>query len=565
MRHARVLVALIALGLAGVAAAGPAAIRRFADRPVAWSEHDDENVPAPPKKNHLQGLELTVTLRDSLQNEADRILSVEGRVPAGDVNAVDEVPCSTWFCPRNHLHPMSVDEVAAGPNSAAPVLPLRVTKTKDEGAAVGFEVTDAAGHKFLIKFDPSDRLGLVTAAEAVGNRLFHAAGYNVPGAYVVDLSPEDFTIDPNATYVLFRVQHRKLDAARLSERLSLAARAPDGRLRAVAVPWIEGDVLGSQDMLGTREGDPNDRIQHQNRRSMRASWVLYAWLGVLDPGPINTIDTYVASGDRHFVQHYLIDFSCAFGSATNYAQGPQQDGEYLIEVGRTLRALFSLGFYQREFQSKAERDEYRTLDAEYPAIGYFPADFDPDNYRTNRKVPPHMRMTADDAYWGAKVVTSFSNAQIQGAVGTSQLDARTAAYVQHALESRRDIIGRRYLRALAAVENPAVSTDARHLCFDDLAIARGFARPDEVRYLVDVQNGVGAKVSSYEQPPTGARTCVPFDDAPVADGYRVISVRERLAGGAGHADTAVGKASRVHVMWRPAQRRYAVVGLERDQ
>jgi hypothetical protein len=399
----------------------------------------------------------------------------------------------------------------------------------------------------------------------VGNRLFYAAGYNVPGAYVVDLSPEDFTIDPQATYVLFRVQHRKLDGARLRERLSLAARAPDGRLRAVAVPWIGGDILGSQDMLGTREGDPNDRIPHENRRSMRASWVLYAWLGVLDPGPINTIDTYVASGERHFVRHYLIDFSCAFGSATNYAQGPQQDGEYLIEVGRTLRALFSLGFYQRDFQAKDEREEYRTLDAEYPAVGYFPADFDPDNYRTNRKVPPHMRMTADDAYWGAKVVTSFSNEQIQGAVGTSRLDTRTAAYVARALESRRDIIGRRYLRALAAVENPAVSTDARHLCFDDLAIARGFARPDEVRYLVDVQNGVGVTLSSYEQPPTGARTCIPFDDAPVADGYRVISVRERLEGGAGHADTAVGKASRVHLMWRPAEGRYAVVGLERDQ
>ena len=90
--------------LAASAMARPSPERRFADRPVAWEEHDDGDVPRAPEPNHLQMLQIALGFRDSVANEADRILAVEGNVPAQDVNAMDEVPCSTWFCARNHLH-----------------------------------------------------------------------------------------------------------------------------------------------------------------------------------------------------------------------------------------------------------------------------------------------------------------------------------------------------------------------------------------------------------------------------------------------------------------------------
>jgi hypothetical protein len=293
--------------------------------------------------------------------------------------------------------------------------------------------------------------------------------------------------------------------------------------------------------------------------------VLFAWLSILDPGPINTLDSYVEDGGRHFVRHYLFDFSCAFGSATSYVQGPQQDGEYLIEIGRTLRALFSLGLYQRDFQARDERQEWQKLNAEYPSIGYFPEDFDPESFRTNRKVPPHMRLTARDAYWGAKVVTAFSDAQLAAVVATGGLPAREAAYVNRALGTRRDVLGRRYLRAVAAVENPAVSPDGARVCFDDLAIDRGYVGALEARYLVDVGDGHGVRIAGYEQAPDGPRTCIPIGGEGRGTGYRVISIRERLAGGAGRPETTVGKAARVHLRWRDSERRFVVVGLERDE
>ena len=562
---ARAGLCLLAVTIVGSGAAlARPALRHFADRPVTWSEHDDENINTRPTTNHLDDLDLTLSIRDSVANEAERILSLEGGMPARDVNAADEVPCSTWYCPRNHLYPMTPEAVAAGPDAPPPVLPLRVTKGKNEGAAIGFQVMDARGHKFLLKFDPPGHLGLVTAAEAVGNRLFHAAGYNVPGAHVVEFGPEDLRIDPKATFELFRVEKRTFGPERVREKLASVARLPGGRLRAVAIPWIGGQIIGPSDMIGRRDGDPNDRIPHEHRRSLRASWVLDAWLSILDPGPINTLDSIVDPGGRHFVRHYLIDFSCAFGSVTDYTQGPQQDGEYTIEIGRTLLTLLSFGLYQRPFQSQEQRDTWGRLDRELPAIGYFPAEgFDPDTYRTNRKVPPHMRLTDADAYWGAKLVTAFSDAQLRAVIATTRLAPPDAAYLEHALTFRRDVIGRRYLRAVAAVENPTVADDGSRLCFDDLAIARGFVRPDEARYVVTVEDGNSATLAAFEQAAVGARACVPLGGA--SGGYRVVSVRERLAGGAGRPDELIGKAAHVHLVWRAAEHKFVVVGLERDQ
>jgi hypothetical protein len=237
-----------------------------------------------------------------------------------------------------------------------------------------------------------------------------------------------------------------------------------------------------------------------------------------------------------------------------------------VEIGRTLRALFSLGLYERPFQSKEQREEWQKLNAQYPSIGYFPAEsFDPDSYRANRRVPPHMRMTARDAYWGAKIVASFSDEQLHAVVATARLPEADSAYLEHALRVRRDIIGRRYLRPLAAVENPAVSTDGKELCFDDLAIERAYVGALEARYLVDVFDGYGASLGSFEQPANGPRACLPIGGAAPVSGYRVVGIRERLAEPEGRGAATIGKASRVHLRWREAEHRFVVVGLERDE
>jgi len=562
-RASTALVVLVAVGRASSSAADDA--RWFADRPVAWFEHDDASAvrsTLPP--SDLQDLDTTLIIRDGLAGEVDRTLSLEGRTPALDVNAADEVPCSTWFCARNHLHPMTPDEVAAGPPAAAPVLPFTIVKGKDEGAATGFQVLDANGRKFMLKVDPEGHLGLSTAAELVGYRIFHAAGYYVPGAFHTDLRREDLKLSPRATFKLYRVEKRPLTWARVEAQLAHVAHLPDGRLRAVAVPWMPGQLLGGFDLLGRRADDPNDRIPHENRRSLRANWILFAWLSVLDPSAINTMDSIIAENGRQFIRHYHFDFGCAFGSATSHPQDPHQGGEYPIEVGRSLLSLVSLGLYHRPFED--QRPEWQRHVSQYPALGFFPAeDFDPDRFRTNRKLPTHMRMTDRDAYWGTKIVTSFTDAQIDAIVTVADLPSPDGEYARHALKVRRDILGRRYLRTMAAVEEPTPTADGGSVCFQDLSIARGYVQPWEARYRVEVSDGLGHRLLGFEQKPDGARTCVPIAASPQGSGYRIVAVSTFLAGGAGSEQKGLTKTSRIHLRWRASEGRFVVVGLERDE
>jgi hypothetical protein len=286
-------------------------------------------------------------------------------------------------------------------------------------------------------------------------------------------------------------------------------------------------------------------------------------MSLYDAGPQNTVDAYVDDDGRHYVRHYFVDFDNAFGSAASSGQDLASDGEYAPEVGRTFASLLSFGLYRRPFQSR--RAEYDLMVRDYPAIGYFPADsFDPDAFRTNIKNPAFVRMTDRDAYWGAKVVTSFSGEQIAALVAAGGLFEPDASFAERALRVRRDIIGRRYLRPMAAVEAPAMSADGAAVCFTDLAIARGYATPAEARYAVSIGDGTNRVLARREQPAAGARTCLPVG-AGGGTGYRVIEVRTRLAGGPGFPAVAHGKAARIHLRWRPDEQRFVVVGLDREE
>ena len=282
---------------------------------MAWHEHDTADVASAPRPSGLSELDSALLVRDSLAGEVDRTLALEGASPARDVNAADDVPCSTWFCPRNHLRPLTPEVIAAGPLRSRRGCRCGWSRERMAGPPDGFQVVDADGRKFLLKLNPVGHAGLATAAEIVGTRVFHAAGYNVPSNFVVDLGPGDLLLDPKATFRLYKVQKRPLTLDEVLLRLAGAARTAEGRLHGVAVSWLPGQILGAFDMQGRRADDPNDRIRHEDRRSLRASLLLAAWLAIVDAASaINTLDSYVEEDGRHFVRHYIIDFGAGLGS-----------------------------------------------------------------------------------------------------------------------------------------------------------------------------------------------------------------------------------------------------------
>jgi hypothetical protein len=542
------------LWLAAACAAQAPAPRLFADRPVAWHEHDDQNLDRAPAPYPLEDENVGLFVRDFITRENDRHLALARPRPAADVNALDEVACSTWFCPRHHLAPLSPAALAAGPpDDGPPVLPLTITKGKPAGAQPGFVARDARGRRYLIKLDPLGYPGMATGAEIVGNRLFHAAGYNVAGGHVLDLAPAQLLLAPDATYELSHVVERRFTELHLAAMLDRVARDDRGHLRAAAVSWLPGKVLGAFDMQGRRRDDANDRIPHEDRRSLRATLLLFAWLNNQDAGTLNTLDSVIEQDGRRFVRHAFIDFGDSLGSFGSSPKAAFVGRERLLEVGRMLASAGSLGLYQRAWQADARATEG---DAASPTLGFAAPDprWRPEDFRTSRKVPAHERLRAADAYWGAKVITAFRDPDLRAVVGAASYDERTAAQVLALLRSRRDAIAAADLLAFAAVERPALAGDGRGLCFDDLAIARGYRQAATVRYRFDLGDGAGASFGAGELPAQGDRSCLPLAP-PAGAAYLVVTI-----GLAGEAALP----SRVHVGWREAEQRYVVLGLERD-
>jgi len=110
-----------------------------------------------------------------------------------------------------------------------------------------------------------------------------------------------------------------------------------------------------------------------------------------------------------------------------------------------------------------------------------------------------------------------------------------------------------------------MAPDGTGVCLEDLAIARGYAQPAEVRYAVEAGDGHGHRIASHEQQAAGPVACVPIGGTERGSGYRVVEIRARFVGAAGPEGVHIGKATRVHLRWRDALNRFVVAGLERDE
>mgnify|MGYP001115426704 CR=1 FL=1 len=83
---------------------------------------------------------------------------------------------------------------------------------------------------------------------------------------------------------------------------------------------------------------------------------------------------------------------------------------------------------------------------------------------------------------------------------------------------------------------------------------------------VQASDGLGHVIARSEQEAFGPASCVAIGDSePHATGYRVVEIRARLIGPAGHEGNHLTTAARVHLRWRDADERFALVGLERDE
>jgi hypothetical protein len=510
---------------------------RFADRAILWRDPDDKPIPVPAPRDPPYNW---MAVRDSAFLPLDRLTKLDYGRHAVNVNAVDEVPDSSWWTDRRRLpdraRPRGFNdgELVGGAfaDRPRPRLPLTVVKGKDKGGTLGFIVKDALGQKFAIKIDPPGYVGVGTSTEVVVSRLVWAAGWNVPAESLLELRAGDLTLSPDATTSDDFGRQVPLDGDRFRKLLARAPMSTSGTIRALASLWIEGIILGPYRYFGRRDDDGNDRVNHEERRDLRGYGVFCSWVNNIDTTETNTLDTYVGARGRGHVVHYQQDVGGAFGARPHGTMEYWMGYDTYLSVPRIMASILSFGIVTRAWEGEAVRLRRARLVALYPEIGWFDDDgFDPRGWHPSFDNPAFARATARDRYWGAKRVVQFSRAELATAISEGHYRPEAARHLLEVLWRRRDAIARAWFAGVAPLDRFRV--DHEQLCWDDLWIDGGLDVERSARYEAD-----GARLRDR---------CVP-----VARGYRIVALRARRSG-----ERRLGPTVKVHLIDR------RIVGVER--
>ena len=448
-----------------------------------WVDHDGRPIPQPKtRKINLYSYMFRQALVEPISHAFDipdkllyvgAPLGVKRKRQSANVNAYDEVANSTWFTNRNHFRPVSPNEIRTGPfDGVMPAKPWTVSDVKAEGYNVGFQIKDAEGRRWLVKLDPKGYPQLGSGAGTVVSRLVWAAGYNIALYQTVSFRREDLQFgtrlastravageDPSVTEEQFRMF------------LDRGAQASDGSYTASASLYLPGKPAGPVDLHGRRPDDANDLYRHQNRRELRGLYVFYSWLNNWDMKDQQSLDMYgKADSPSGHLTHYLLDVDGSLGAA---AEGPKPLAygyENRVDFRWTMRRIATLGLLHEPWRRAPQQTGI-------PSVGHFEAKgLQPNRWKPLEEVPPFRKMTMQDAYWGAKLVASFSDAQIAAALDAAHYeDPRATPYLLSTLIERRDKVARYWFSKVAPLDFFVVRDGA--LRFHDLAVDRGYESP----------------------------------------------------------------------------------------
>jgi hypothetical protein len=491
-----------------------------------------------------------------------RFFAVDPAGEAVNVNALDEVPDSSWFSNRIGRYAITPEQAAQGPCKTP--LPgtdksWTVTGAKPNGDNPGFLIK-VDGQKYLVKFDGNIQGPRASAADVAGSRIYHAAGYFVPCNRVIHFDRKILRIAPDAEAENASGDEVPMRESHLDTVFGKAIRLTDGRYRASLSLFIEGTPIGPWTYQGRRKDDPNDVIDHEDRRELRGMRVLAAWINHFDSREQNTLAAWIEVGKKlGFVQHNVIDFGDSFGSVWEPPLLGRRIGHaYYLDFPDILEDFASFGAIERPW------DKAR-FGRSGKVFGYFDVErFEPDEWVPGYPNPAFGRMSERDGAWMARIIAQFSDEHVRTIVATAQMSELLAAELSRILIGRRDKISRRYLTRLSPLADPHIKLAGQkpQLCLEDLGLTSGIAKPDSRRY------GARAWLTEALRPAPIGRAYlhsgrIVCHDLPAAAGasrkqpaYVIVDV---VAGSAAQAAT---KPARVH-LYHLGGTDYRVVGLER--
>jgi hypothetical protein len=466
--------------------------RPLRDAPVIWYDADKAPIPPPQERepspvwDQVDQSFLGPLDRSFRPSRVGRRIgkAFGGQITprAHNVNELGEVPNSSWFENRIGLFPMSTDEVARGPGEGTgPDLsqPWTVVSAKTEGVTPGFNVRDAEGDVYVIKFDALENANMSSAAGVISARILHAAGYHVPDDVIVSFTRDRLVLGSDVELKLPDGSRRRMTEADLDAILA-AVPHRDGRWRAISSRFLDGRPLGPFDFEGVREDDPNDRVPHQHRRELRGLATFASWIAHFDTKQHNTLDMYVGEDGQGHVRHHLIDFASTLGTG---AFGPtwRVGFEYTFDPFPILGRILAVGIHE-----DAWRELERPLGGTLTEVGNYEAElFDPREWKPLMPNPAFVNQNHQDAYWAAKIIAAFGDDQIRAAVEQARYeDPRATDYMTETLIRRRDIVARAWFDVVTPLD--FFRYQAGTLTFHDLGAEREIYPGTTPRYRVQV-------------------------------------------------------------------------------
>ncbi|MFO7653770.1 MAG: hypothetical protein R6X25_08075 [Candidatus Krumholzibacteriia bacterium] len=464
----------------------PATAREpLADDHPHWVEDDRAAIPVPePHEPALLAYGIDANFSRPLSRLLDpgrwlrALFGADPAPPAADVNSLDEVMDSTWFTNRIGLYPMTEAEVMAGPGGEGPDCsgPWRVVQAKSAGVSLGFVIEDVQGTRFLMKFDEPLYPELSTRAAPVTSRLFHAIGYNVPQDHAVSFRREQLQVTPGLVLRARAGGEFELTETRLDSLLTAANAFRAGRYQALVSRFLDGEIIGPFDAMGTRSDDPNDRVAHQHRRSLRALRLFAAWTDHVDTKMHNSLDVYVGEPGEGHVVHHLIDFASTLGA---------QAGVYILRFG--FEYVFDPGvFIGRTLGLGLRMPAWIQLrrPADLPEVGFWQVElWDPLAWKPTMPNSAFANLTDRDGYWAAKVISAFDDDHLRAAVAAGGYRQPEAAeYMVRILAARRDKLARAWFDRVAPIDFFRWTDDA--VVFRDLGMERNLYPEVGTRYRV---------------------------------------------------------------------------------
>jgi hypothetical protein len=460
-----------------------AAKKGFSLRAPIRIDRDDRTIPQPKGR---QASDIYAVLYNSWIRHLSLEEAFKKEVPSLNVNAWDEVPDSSWFTNRIGIRPLTFEEIVASLEGKPPQpQPWQVERRNDSGYTPKVDIHDATKQQYVLKFDPKGARERNSGAERIGTLIMHAAGYNVPHNSIVYFRLEDLRFDEDPYYRDPMGKRRPLTKADVDAVLKGLDPMPDGRYRGIAsqrLPGITG--LGPFMFTGRRKDDENDTIPHELRRELRGLRVISSWINHVDIKDNQALDMYQAAPDgRKFVKHHLIDFSATLG-AYEWPTAPYRVGnEYMFDGTAMGKSLVTLGLWRRPWEVRGK--------VEHQEVGYFSSElFEPDKWKPSFPNLAFEQMEEGDGYWGAKIVTAFSDELIRKIAAAGEYSRpEVTAYVETVLRKRRDAVGAYWLNRVTPLED--IRLEGNRLQFRDLATALGFAdsRSRDYRFHLETLDG----------------------------------------------------------------------------